>query len=314
MRFRLLFIITAIVAWGMAAFAWEKITDGGANLMRTHAACTTDPLAAIFALAPPSVPDDDFRFRLGLAPRELADVFSRSSDADRVLAERRLWLSTSPELYLACLPEARASVEELADIVSSMTSIAVSDRNDPLETLRQIGETLEPDLVLLTPNGRGEFAATAGCVCFPTGWRLTDKLGLSMPAIHEIVPGLNAIIGDQIDRVLTRLRSGQVVSRLNLTVCGVSDYNQHPDRAIPPLNFPTLDGTWLRIEEQTLFSLAKSGAIVFSIRIHHFPWRDVCQSKIAPRVARILRTMPIEMLDYKRLSAAAPQLIRWLEE
>ena len=272
-------------------------------------------------LDPPSFIDEDFRFRLGTVPGSAEDFFAHSPDAAPVLAERRHWLTTDPERYTAILPAGVGIVEELLELVASWpmlrdapTRLWLPETN-LFDRLLMLGELLEPDLVLLAPGSGDQFTVAAGCVCFPSSWRLTDKLGLSVAEVHQPVPQLNAAIGSQIDRLIAHLRPGKCVVRANWSVCRQPELNQHPDRNLPgiPLQ-PALDQAWLRREDQCLFALPRTGGVVFGIRVTHVSWRELRSVPAAARsIARALRSMPADMLDYKRLNAVSEALARLLE-
>ena len=274
-----------------------------------------------FHLDPQSFIDEDFRFRLGTVPGSAEDFFSRSPDAASVLEERHQWLTTDPQRYAAILPAGVCIVEELLEHVSSWPML----RNAPIrlwspETslfgrLLLLGELLEPDLVLLAPTAGEQFIVAGGCVCFPSSWRLTDKLGLSVSEVHQPVPQLNAALGSQIDRLIAHLRPGKCVVRSNWSVCRQPELNQHLDRNLPGIPpQPTLDQAWLRREDQCLFALPRTGGVVFGIRVTHHSWGELRSVPAAARsVAHALRSMPPDMLEYKRLNAVGVALARLLE-
>jgi dimethylamine monooxygenase subunit A len=265
--------------------------------------------------------DEDFRFRLGTVPGQIEEFFARSQDAPSVLAERQHWLRSDPERFVALMPDSAAIVEELLELVRPWSMRLESppplwSQQTPLvERLVLLSSQWEPDLVLLAPDSDGSFHVVAGCVCFPSSWRLTDKLGQPVSVVHQPVPGLNDALGPQIDRLMSRLRPGRCLIRANWSVCRQPELNQHPDRQLPPLTSPvTLDDAWLRREDQCLFTLPRTQGIVFGIRVSHTSWRELRAVPAAARsVARTLRTMSGEMLHYKRLTAVAEELARLLE-
>ena len=75
---------------------------------------------------------------------------------------------------------------------------------------------MEPDILFLVPSDEsGEFRLVAGCVCFPSSWRLAEKLGKPLTAIHGPVPGLNEQLGAPITQFLRRLEPGIAWRREN---------------------------------------------------------------------------------------------------
>jgi hypothetical protein len=140
-------------------------------------------------------------------------------------------------------------------------------------------------------------------------------MGLPVVDIHEPVPQLNPILGTQIDRLLGKLSPGKCVVRSNWGACRTPELNQHPDRNLPGLQFPlSLDQAWLRREDQCLFALPDTSGIVFGIRISHISWQELRSDTTAARsIARGLRTMPNDMLEYKRLDKVYAALADMLD-
>lgn len=266
--------------------------------------------------------DEDFRFRLGTTPGSAEEFFAHSTDAASGLAERCHWLRTDPERYAALRPEGVCIAEELLDYVSTWRVLRDAFHASwpadasPFDRLLKLSEHLEPDLVLLSRGAEDKFTVVGGCVCFPSMWRLTDKLGLTVAEVHEPVPQLNAELGSQVDRLIARLRPGKCVVRANWSICRLPEFNQHPDRNLPAITSPVaLDQAWLRREDQCLFTLPQTGGVVFGIRVTHLAWEELRSTPaVARSVARGLRSMPLDMLEYKRLNLVCEELARLLED
>lgn len=264
--------------------------------------------------------EEDFRFRLGTIPGEPEEFFAKSAESTMVLAERKQWLTVDPDRYAAILPEGTKIVEEFLDVACHWNELAElsAELQSPglslFEKLRVLSCSVEPDFVLLAPRSDGQFTVAAGCVCFPSSWRLTDKLGQTVSEVHEPVPNLNTALGQQIDRLLQNLRPGKCVIRANWSVCRQPELNQHLDRNLPGMaDLVSPDQAWLRREDQSLFVLPETQGIVFGIRVTHLPWQVLrSMPEKARSVAQTLRTMPPEMLDYKRLTLAWEKLADWL--
>ena len=62
------------------------------------------------------------------------------------------------------------------------------DRGDPMGTL---GHLVQEDLCLMEKRGE-EHVLTAAVLCFPASWRLADKIGRPLEAIHVPVPEYDA--------------------------------------------------------------------------------------------------------------------------
>jgi hypothetical protein len=247
---------------------------------------------------------------------------------------QRYWRNVEPgsRPILCDMPEGAAIAQELLESVASwpMLRDVPKDLCSPdvslSERLVMLSEQWEPDFVLLAPRRHTSpanshhdellFTVAGGCVCFPSAWRLTDKLGQTVDQVHQPVPQLNSTLAPQIDRLLARLRPGKCLVRSNWGVCRLPERNQHPERNLPAIQLPVrLEEAWLRREDQCLFALPRTGGIVFGIRVTHTFWPDVRRNRtVARSVARSLRTMPHAMLDYKRLADVREQLARLLDD
>ena len=261
-------------------------------------------------------PDGDYRFHLTLRRAEPRQFFAARDHTGSLLAERKRWLASDPATYAAILPEGEAILREFAITAAPWTNTA--DRGDsagsPTELLHRVGGELEPDILFLSADPKGEFRLRGGALCFPTGWALGEKLGHTMDFIHGVVPGLNPALGGPIHQFLSRLKPGAAFLRDNWGVAATRELNLLPGRKIPPPSLPTsLDRLWLRVEHQALVALPESRGIVFGIRIALHRLDEVAGSPYAPAFRRALETMPSELIAYKRLKEIHGYLLNVLE-
>src|SRR5688500_14850321 len=93
---------------------------------------------------------------MGLRRGEARAFFAPGADNEEVLAERRRWIASDPEAYVAVLPEGEALIQETADFLRGLAVIRTSAAiTDPLEQMKQLGGSVEPDLLLLRPDAEG---------------------------------------------------------------------------------------------------------------------------------------------------------------
>ncbi len=105
-------------------------------------------------------------------------------------------------------------------------------------------------------------------MCFPSSWRPEEKIGLPVHAIHTPVPTLNENLGSCIDKFLSNLEPGKAWERSNWGLSCSAELNQHPVRDVPRLIPPISDSeAWIHIEDQVLYRLPQSGALLFGIRL-----------------------------------------------
>ena len=93
-------------------------------------------------------------------------------------------------------------------------------------------------------------------LCFPTRWRLADKIGRPLNTIHAPIPGYAEQLATTMDKFFDRLKVDKPVWRLNWSLMDdptlfqpTRDGRKHA--AITPEKNAG-DSLWLRIERQTL--------------------------------------------------------------
>ncbi len=254
---------------------------------------------------------------MGLKRGDAGKFFRPTAEHVGILAERRRWLVEAPHTYAGLLPGGGALVDEATALFHEWGILArevgspLATELSPWERLLHLGASLEPDLLLLSPNEAGPMLLRAGCICFPSSWRPAEKFGLPMSAIHAPAPGLNPSLGAQIDTFLARLQPGVGWLRSNWGLSASAERNQHSDRDLARLTPDLdLDRVWLRVERQCLVALPVNRGVLFGIRIEMRRLKELQleSAEIARRLAHALRTMPEEIADYKGLSLAREAL------
>ena len=187
--------------------------------------------------------------------------------------------------------------------------------HDPLEVA---GRLVQEDLCLIQLDEAVPIF-TAGVLCFPTRWRLMEKLGHPLAIVHGRVPLYADRLANPVDRFMRHVKSGYVASRINWAV--VDD---------PALFQPT--GKWrtghndavtaanaggslfLRVERQTLRRLPVSAAVVFGIRVHAYPLAHAIRdAATAARLAEAVRALPDATQHYKSILSIRDALLGWLD-
>lgn len=248
-------------------------------------------------------PEGDFRLHLTLRRGEPRDFFAPSAPPAAVLAERARWLQQEPSRYATLTAEGRPLLREFAAMMSGWGMGAVVDALD-------LGRAFDCDVLLLSREGAGDFRLRGGALCFPTGWALEEKLGLTLDEIHGVVPGLNPALGASIRQFLGRLKPGVAYFRDNWGLAATDELNLHPARAIPPPDLEVrLDQLWLRVEHQALVALPATGGIVFGIRIALHRLDDVAKTAAVGGLRHALATMPAELAAYKRLDRIRAEVV-----
>jgi len=169
---------------------------------------------------------------------------------------------------------------------------------DDLHPLDAAGRLVQEDLCVMIADG-GSYRLEAASLCFPSHWRLHNKLGHSLAAIHQPVPHYAAELASKVDTFFAKLRVDHPVQRRNLSIHN-HDELFRPEPHESPESFASdpsgVDEVWLRSERQTLVRLPQTGAVLFTIKTQQCPvvaLRD--RSTIARALATKLRAEQSEL-------------------
>ena len=103
--------------------------------------------------------------------------------------------------------------------------------------------------------------------------------------------------------------------RANWGLAATPERNLHPALGRPRLVLPLDVGKiWVRIEDQILGVLPRTGAILFGIRLRNIPLGEILAESVLRRgFRRALATLPEELSVYKGLAAVRTDLVERLE-
>jgi len=266
------------------------------------------PVAELF-------PNEDYRLHMRFSRSEPSVFFGPTPAHDDLMAERRRWLRESPATHSDLLPVGEPLLSEVVSSAQRWHGFESPPGAATLELCRALGEFWESDFLLLQHGTDGEIRLLGGCLCFPSHWRLTDKMGKPIEFIHSAVPGLNASLGDGIHKFLAGLKPGVAWQRVNWGLSRSAELNQHPDRSLPRLDAITpMEDIWLRVEEQALVALPESRGILFGIRVVNHRLAEVAGSApVRLQLARAIETMSEALARYKNLYEVRPRLVDWLK-
>jgi dimethylamine monooxygenase subunit A len=260
-------------------------------------------------------PDDDYKFQLRFERGKPEQFFAPTKDYANVIAERKHWLSEQPQTCATLLSTGEALLEETIEFAKTANGFGTTAASS-WDRLIALSEFWEADFLLVRGDADGEVRLHGGCVCFPSSWRLSEKIGHPIEFIHEIVPGLNAGIGSGIHKFLANIKPGIAWLRHNWGLSRSSELNQHPDRSLPRLD-PSVcaEEVWVRLEHQALVGLPKTGGILFGIRLENYSLAEVKADRLgAARLVRALKTMPEAMAVYKGISIARRRIVELLSD
>ena len=269
--------------------------------------------------------------RMGVAAIDVRHWFERCDDYAAQMAEKEGLLAARRDEVFAILPQAEAPARELlaavvrwcietdpAAFAREGDALRRPDgRRIPLEgkhPLEAAALLVQEDLCILQPDAAGTLVLTGACLCFPSRWRLADKLGHPMLAIHGPVPGLNAKIGATIDRFLAGLKAGNIYTRTNWSL--TTDPALFQPVALPhdPITAREAgEHVFYRVERQTLRSLSETGAVLFGIRIHQHKLAAFAALPDQRRaLAAAVAALDPTLVAYKSMSAMKDAVVEFL--
>lgn len=213
----------------------------------------------------------------GIAPLDMARWLVVDEAFAAQMALRARLLTERRGDVLAVTEGARPATEELLQFVLDWLhehgeSYAISanevrrpdgvmvpiDRADPMGTL---GHLVQEDLCLMEKRG-DEHVLTAAVLCFPASWRLADKIGRPLVAIHTPVEEYDAALARRVQRLFDGVQPGRPLWRFNALKYADAELH-HPRPRIRPGK--TADLPYLRSERQCVLRLPETRACVFSI-------------------------------------------------
>ncbi len=213
----------------------------------------------------------------GIQPLDLRDWVWVDDAFERQMLYREHLMNNQASKVLAMRKGADAAVEELLEMLVAhletvdgyVIGIEGVTRPDgvliPLDkwpAIETIGRLGQQDFCVLTKQG-DEHVLQAAALCFPASWRLEDKIGKPMVAIHEPVDNYSGVMAKKVQNMFDLMRPEQPLWRANCLIYSDPDLFQPRPEDIKR----QLTGTkrWVRVERQTLRKLPQSGAIVFGI-------------------------------------------------
>jgi hypothetical protein len=277
-----------------------------------------------------------WRLAMGIKALDLAEWIEIDDRFAAQLAERRRLLAERPADVLAGLPESACGQRELLQLLLDHLPERFPEhyrRTDGRIENRTTGESFEiaawadaplalagrlvqEDLCLMQ-RGEAGYRLLAAVLCFPAHWRLSDKLGRPLQAIHGPVPGFGERLAPTVDRFFKSIQVARPVWRVNWSLVDQPTLFLPPEhRGHPrPISAERAGSElWLRVERQTLRRLPSSGDVVFGIHTHVDPLEDAIRSPAAASaLAARIREMPHDMARYKSILPIREPLLAWLD-
>lgn len=145
-------------------------------------------------------------------------------------------------------------------------------RTMPLLTL---GALVQEDFCLLQKRGN-QHVLTGAILCFPASWRLVEKVGRPLTAIHDPVPEYDGNLAARVQRMFDGVKVGRPLWRFNQL--WYDDPTLHQPRSVVTpreIRDGPGDAQYYRSERQCIFRLPETQAVVFSIHTYVLDKADV---------------------------------------
>ena len=253
----------------------------------------------------------------GSDPLGIAGLYARQ------MAEKHQLMKNQLADIFALRPAGEAAALEAARLIFLMKG-QIQDQSGQIDAATAFisaSGLIPEDILIVVPNisasGGKEWRLQAGLLAFPGHWRLADKMGKTLAAIHAPVPEFHEKLNAHIDRFFANMQIGAISWRQNWSV-------QRDSRLFAPMREAGLETNLtsqeagqqihIRIETQHFYKLPKSEAVIFAIRTSLAPL-NFWQKNPKPIAALLVQIEKLgsDMLGYKAIEALRPALHHWLE-
>lgn len=187
---------------------------------------------------------------------------------------------------------------------------------------------IQDDFAIMFEKPDGQYYLLAGAILLAGFWRLEDKLGKSLPEIHDdaAVPGYRTKLHKGMTNFFTRVQPNAPVQRNNYFI--QVDDELGWSSSIGPEDGPEGSAGWFtaqqdkaiqhhhfRSERQSLRRLPRSGGVVFTIRTYFVPITEIAEEPFVPgRLASAVRSWGEDVSNYKGRDKYGKVLLEYLDK
>jgi hypothetical protein len=275
---------------------------------------------------PPPADGKPFRLNMGLRSLEPALWLEGGEDLNLQIPERLALKEDAREVVYQELPGYRDAIEDLVALIAENLARFHADRYEvstesvkhlptgasadlaSSDLLLQIASIIGEDLVVLSRED-GEWKIVAGAVLFPSRWKLSEKIGKGMDAVHAPVPGFASALAPFMTATFDKISADRAVWRKNWSLHSTSDLHQPTSIHAPAKP----EDYWWRTERQTLTRSRTGDFLFFTIRNRAEPlsWIKADQES-AVLFAETLASFNSDTIEYKGLQQDHQAIIDYL--
>lgn len=284
-------------------------------------------MTSAFVYPPPS-DGKPFRLSMGLRALEAAHWLEGGDDKLVQILERQSLAQVARETVYQELPGYEGAIQELISrIISNLREFHSNEYSFTEKTLThiqtdssaalgskdcllQMASIIGEDLVVLSRES-DEWKIVAGAVIFPSRWKLAEKIGKGMDAVHAPVPGYEGSLAPYMTATFDKITASRPVWRKNWSLHSTADLHQPTSihHAVTPEDY------WWRTERQTLTRANSGDFIFFTIRNRAEPLSGIHEDPLsAVAFAETLASFSPETIEYKGLNRDHQGIIDYLRQ
>ncbi|TAQ90298.1 hypothetical protein B7494_g1387 [Chlorociboria aeruginascens] len=165
--------------------------------------------------------------------------------------------------HFSIVPSTYTSPPSIRNHITNETHIIGRQCSNPLETCARL--TMEDLSILIEDPESGEHRLMASATLFPAGWKLQERIGTTMAAVHGPVPRWKENFSGHINLYFAHITAKSSMERQSFFVQTTAKlFQDEPEGA--PSTPPKIEDIYVRRERQTFMRLSKSSALVFTVR------------------------------------------------
>jgi hypothetical protein len=263
---------------------------------------------------------------MGLRALEDSLWLEAGDDLHSQILERADLAEKQSEVVYQELPGYRTAIDELVlriaknlnefhrnDYLVDQDSITYLPANIKVDlsssdVLLNLATIIGEDLVVLARE-ENEWKIVAGAVLFPSRWKLSEKIGKGMDAVHTPVPGFAEALAPYMTATFDKITAERPVWRKNWSLHSTADLHQPTSIHAPAAP----EDYWWRTERQTLTRAACGEYLYFTIRNRAEPLKWIKEDpQSAALFAETLQSLAPETIEYKGLVKDHQSIIDYL--
>ena len=246
-------------------------------------------------MTPEDIPPEVFsgkphRPSMGLRKLDMA-TWLDPDPTDPQLALRRELLKKQRTDVFAALPSSDDACRTVADAMARWVGTDLPGVDHPLVEAAQL---VRDDMCVMGVRD-GQWQLIAAVVCFPSRWRLADKMGRDVVTIHDPVPDYRSQLAAPTVKAFDSIAAHGPRWRVNATLLDDPALFQPVAAHARRRHLPGMD-SYLRVERQCLVPV--HDLIAFSIRTTVVPVSDLDPPQ-AQAVLASARSAPPEIAEYR---------------